>query len=150
MILGLDLSSADTGYAIIDKGELVDFGSIQPPKKLDQAQKIEYIYSNVLLLLDKFPIKKIIIEDQFIGAGRQTAIFLVRISGAIFLIAAQHDIPLKVVAPTHVKSVFTGTGKADKAMMLYKANTIYNLNITNENIADAIGVATTGWREDNV
>lgn len=152
-ILGLDLSSVNSGYAIIVNEELVAFGSIIPSKTMTHCQKLSFIYSHINSLCNLYKIDFMSIEDQHLRSNTDTLKLLSRISGVAMLCAEQHGIGVYLYPATTIKLKFTGRGNAEKKDMIEHAVTTYNLNRgeIDDNIADAIGAAYTHFvKKDEV
>lgn len=143
MILGLDLSSVGTGYAILDNELLAGYGCVTPKKTLSSQDKLLFLYENITSLLENYNITSVAIEDQFSGPNAETFKVLVRISGIAILSAKIHGMDAVLYKPNTVKRIFAGYGLAKKGDMLKRANELFGLDISNDNIADAIGVAYT-------
>lgn len=145
MVLGLDLSSTNTGYAILDGTSLVTYGSIIPGKNANHLEKLLYIYNEIEGILGAYHIDHVAIEDQCYTNNVDTLKLLARISGVVMLCAKQHDIPVSLYPATTVKKHFTGNGQATKEDMIAKALELYNLQrcLVDDNICDAIGIAYT-------
>jgi len=146
MILGLDLSSVNSGYSILDDDlSLVAFGSIIPVKNATHSEKLVYIYENIDELFKKYEITQVAIEDQHLRSNVDTLKLLSRIAGVAMLCAKQHGASVTLYPAPTIKMCFTGSGKADKKQMIARAIELYNLkrNQIDDNISDAIGVAYT-------
>jgi crossover junction endodeoxyribonuclease RuvC len=177
MILGLDLSSVNSGYSVMDpwpaKGiesedtihmyksivcgiseeensepPLIDYGSIIPNKKMNHAQKLQYIYDEIYKILEQYPqVDKVIMEDQHFRTNASTLKLLARISGVAMLAAQQHGCDIVLYPAATVKKGFTGNGRAEKKDMIAMANQKFGLELRDDNIADAIGVAYTYYEQ---
>lgn len=146
MILGLDLSSVNSGYSVMDDGtSLVAFGSIIPDKKFSQSEKIKFIYEHISCIFDTYSITEVVIEDQHLRNNVNTLKLLSRIAGVAILCASQHGAEIFFYQPSVIKLCFAGTGKAKKNDMMDKAIEIYKLQQKDidDNIADAIGCSYT-------
>lgn len=165
MILGLDLSSVNSGYAVLKskkkeekiktdykvvnmKGKeyiLVTYGNITPKKNLNNQAKIEIIYNMIKKLITEYDIKIVTIEDQYFGANAKTLKLLSRICGVAILAAQQNNCELYLYASTSIKKSFTGNGRAKKIDMIETAIKMLGLKpkTVDDNVADAIGTAIT-------
>lgn len=61
--------------------------------------------------------------------------------GAVILILRSLTIPTIIVPPTSLKKFITGNGRAQKWEMIKAINEIYSLQLLDDNLADAIGLA---------
>lgn len=88
--IGLDLSTACTGYSIFEDKKLIKFGQIKPKTTLTTTEKIEYIVREFVKIFKEIDVSntKFIIEDIYLGTffGKNQVLGfanLGRISGAI-------------------------------------------------------------------
>ena len=142
MILGIDLSSANTGWAILDEDNLIKFGSIIPPDDT-LANKILHIHNELKAIFDENDITNVALEDQFLGPNVNTLKVLSRICGSIMLTAIQYEKEITFFPPKTIKMHFSGTGKATKKIMMDRAKELYGIKKLNDNEADAIAIAYT-------
>lgn len=80
------------------------------------------------------------IEGPSIGSTHR-GFDLGEISGVLKADFFSRGIPLQVVPPATLKKFITGSGAASKTQVLYSVNASYGLSLTDDNIADAIGLA---------
>lgn len=148
-IVGLDLSSVNTGWAVLDAkdGSLIDYGNLKPPKTYGQLEKIHFMYSQIKTLLTKFDICDIVIEDQFGGKNIKTLILLARISGAIIALCSESSYNITLYSPTHIKKFITGNGKSGKEDLAKVITAIYKLDRPyDDNTTDAICIAYSKYK----
>ena len=148
MILGLDVSSVATGWAIIDSNNRLDYGVIKPPKKMSYENRLVYIYEELShLLVYTNGVKEAYIESVFTCKNANTTIKLAQVRGTAILACKIARMNIHDVAPVEVKK-HLGNAKADKAYILNEINTIYRLSLNDDNIADAIAIARYGlWKQ---
>ena len=60
--------------------------------------------------------------------------------GIAKLVASEWTIPIFLYKPSHLKKWLTGNGRADKQQMVAAVNDQFGLNVTDDNVADAIAV----------
>ena len=67
MILGLDISTSITGYALVDEntGQLVEYGSFNLKKCKDVFDKALFMKGSLVELLERHQVSKIFIEQPF-------------------------------------------------------------------------------------
>lgn len=163
MILGLDLSSVNSGYSVLGlrpsdgedlisqynaiigsfQTELISYGNIVPNKKFNHAAKLQFIYENVKGLIERFDIKVVVMEDQHFRANVDTLKLLARIGGVAMLAAQQSGCQIYLYPAPTIKKSFTGDGKAHKEDMIKTAVEKFNVENIDDNVADSIGVAYT-------
>jgi len=63
-LLTIDASTSQTGWALYDDGNLVEYGAIIPPKDMnDYVDKIELMADTLEILIDQFDVDKILLEE---------------------------------------------------------------------------------------
>lgn len=140
-ILCLDLVMNETGYAIFENLDLVDYGLISTSKIKEKIEnihssKLSYIY-NKLINLKEREIDIVIIEDSFVRHNKATKA-LSKVRGVAELVFSDKEI---ILYPTRlIKKEVTGNGNADKEDMIKTINKIYCLDNKDDNIADAIAL----------
>lgn len=156
--LGLDPSTKSTGWAIVNQqGELIDYGKICPTDNKDAitpAEKIHMQYKEITeLLINKYPITKVLCEDQYFGSNIDTLKQLSRITGMVLLVSAQYNVPVELIYPSSWRKVFHGSGKAKKSETLRKVNEMFGLDLKltkHNDISDAIGIAMSAYMTDKL
>ena len=90
MILGLDISTSITGYALVDEdtGQLIEYGSFNLKKCKDMFEKGLFIKGNLVELLQRHEVSKIFIEQPFTffnsgGSSGKTMATLQRFNGIV-------------------------------------------------------------------
>lgn len=146
-ILGIDPSTVNSGWALMQGDKVIVYGAISPPKKLSEEKKIMYTYNELISLIHKYKPDQIACEDQYGRLNTKTLKVLSRLVGGIMLACAEHDTPITLIYPSHVKKVFTGRGNASKQDMVEKAKKFIHKEVSDD-IADAVAVAYT-FLEDN-
>lgn len=144
--LGIDPSTKATGYGVINsKGELVDWGVLNPPKEMNFGELMLYKQDILRELVREHKIIAIGCEDQYSGVNPDTFKKLSRVTGLVQMLAAEHEIPLELYYPAAWRKVFHNTGKAKKRDTLNLVNQKYDLSlkVKENDISDAIGIAYT-------
>lgn len=154
IVLGLDLSSVNTGYSVFEatyvaledpSPQLIAFGNITPKQTLNEQAKLETIYNLVDALIREHSIECVAIEDTYYSKNAKTFKILVRISGVVILAAQKNGCEIYLYPPSTVKKTFFGNGKANKKDMIKTAIEIYKIDPDSieDNAADAIAVGHT-------
>lgn len=155
VVLGLDLSSVNTGYSIFGASyegapgnsshQLIAFGNITPNQHLNEQAKLETIYNLIEELIKEHGIDCVAIEDTYYSKNAKTFKVLVRISGVAILAAQKNGCEIYLYPPTTIKKTFSGNGKAKKKEMITTAIEIYKIDPDSieDNAADAIAVGHT-------
>lgn len=115
-ILGVDPGSVRTGYGlIIDRPrlQLVTKGVITSQKR-QLAEKIITIAHGYQQLLERYRPDVVAIEKIYFYKNVKTALEVAQARGALVLVTAQQDIPLREYTPLQIKQTVTNYGRADK------------------------------------
>lgn len=139
-VLSFDPSSSKTGFAfgIIDESIKIEkLGVINLKGKDNQ---LLWLYNEVLGLMDSLKPDRVLIETPFYSINAQTLIKLGEIRGVILLACQHKKIPVDEFTPAEVKISITGYGRASKEEVLNMVNRIYNLDIKDNDIADAVAI----------
>lgn len=111
-ILGLDVSSASTGYCIINNGRLLksSLGTINPNSKGSYGERLQYFAEELVCLLKKYRPDTVVMEDIFRGPNIKTFKTLAMFRGVCFL------------------TVFNEIGKNPISVMPTAARKLVNVN----------------------
>lgn len=93
--------------------------------------------------LAKDPIEQICYEDVKNHKGVYAAHIYGGFQSILMKIAYEHNIPLFGYPVTTIKKHVACSGTASKAEMIKAINTVYKLDVTDDNTADALGVLYT-------
>ena len=120
VFLTIDASLRSTGYAVWKDGVATLVGKIVTKKNKttpNESDAIHLIFKDLSELLDKVKTDTIIIEDQFVGQNKGTALQLSRVRGMIQLLSAMRGIPLYIIEARKIKKIVTDNGNANKDMV---------------------------------
>jgi len=146
-IIGVDPGLIITGFGILDHKNnitrLVAHGAIKPPPKINISDRLEYLNSHMLQVLEKFEPQKMAIESIFHNKNFKSALTLGQAQAAIILAAASKGIDCVEYAPRKIKKSVVGNGNADKKQVQYMVKTILKLELPLSplDISDAVAVA---------
>ncbi len=150
-VLGLDPGLQTTGYAVLeatDRGpRVVDAGvirSVEGRDPSDMAQRVRALYDGLCEVLKEWQPSAMAVEQLFAHYDHpRTAILMAHARGVFFLAGAQRDIPVISYAPTKVKKLVTGSGRASKEQMQHAVARELGLAGPPEphDVADALGIA---------
>ena len=147
VILGIDPGLVKTGYGLIkvvnDRCSILDFGIIAPVKSDRLSDRLNTIYTDISLIIDKFSPNIVSIEEVFFGKNVKSALLLGHARGASMLSASNKKIPVFEYSPRKIKQSVTGNGNAHKSQVKYmimKQFDIKNLNCP-EDATDALAIA---------
>jgi len=131
-VIGVDPGLTITGFGILDyKGgqiRTVAFGTIKPPAKESLPNRLEYLNSHMIELLEKFEPNAFAIEDTFFSQNVKSALLLGQARGVLLLAAASKGIPSMDYAPRKVKQSVVGNGAADKTQVQYMVQQILKMD----------------------
>lgn len=142
--LYLDVSRKDTGYAIMLGNRLIHHGH-QGFEGFDSDGEMlgewkDWLES--LLWAGEGKYHLIGVEWAPFQRGRALELWHNMI-GVLKLVANENELPILGVHPTQVKMGVGARHNAKKKEVIQRVNTRYELELTNDNIADAIGVGTS-------
>ena len=147
-ILGIDPGMAIVGYCILncDNGNLVleHSGSIQTSKDSTESERLNEIYDDMNIIIDKYRPDVCAIEKLFFFRNYTTVMPVAHARGCILLALSQNKIPVFEYTPIEVKQILTGYGRASKkdveSMVKFSLglDKLPNLDDTVDSIAIAI------------
>lgn len=142
MILALDLSLRQTGYAIIESNEIVKSSVIKSPINLRGVQRLDFILVKITELLEN--IEFITIEDYAYSAyGSMTN--LAELCGVVKYFLYKIKKPFLLISTTALKKFVIGKGNAPKAAMMPAIFKKYKIETKSTDEADAIGLAKLAY-----
>jgi crossover junction endodeoxyribonuclease RuvC len=141
-IWGMDLSLSNTGVAIFDEqGTPVKVFSIKTTSKDNYGVRLKIIGKILQRYKKLYPPKELIIENAFTRYNKATQV-LYRLRGLVEYLF--WDISQTGIAPTTMKKILTGSGKAEKSDVENSIRKLYpNIEIENDDQSDALGLGTT-------
>lgn len=113
-VLGIDPGLTTTGYAVVGAGEISAVGVIRTQVGRPIPDRLLEIHRDISALLKEFAPSVMAIEQVFVNRNLQTALSVVRASGAAMMAAAAAGIPVLEYTPSQVKAAVAGYGKATK------------------------------------
>ena len=151
IIMGIDSSTTSTGWAVIDtkhKGalRLVDYGTINPPKKYDTIQRIIYISDKFKELLRVMKPELVVIEQMNVTTNLNTVRVLAGLLAELEVVLTRQRYLYALVTPAQWrKSVGIKGKKRDELKLASQIFVINNFfEKVNEDEADAICIAEAG------
>ena len=131
IILGIDPGYAITGFGVIDyEGnhfKLIDAGAIETKAGVPFPIRLEKIYDDMMLLIEKYRPDAISIEELFFNTNTTTAIGVAQGRGAVLIAAAKTSTPIYEYTPLQVKQAVVGYGRAEKKQVQMMVQRILNL-----------------------
>ena len=146
--LGLDPGLNRTGYALLCRTPqgpvLKEGGVICSTKSRTLAQRIHEIATGVRELLAEFRPEMVAIEQVFSTPQYpKTAVLMAHARGAILFAVSDFGVPIVHYAPTRIKRLLTGSGRADKTQIQRAIQRELRLSklLEPNDVADASAVA---------
>ena len=148
-ILGIDPALTTTGYAVVSADmrgnfKLIEGGLVRTKSSQPLEQRLRVINATLSEIIEEFEPDEVAIEDLHSRyRNPKTAIIMGHARGVAILAAGSANIPVHHYQPTRVKSIVTGSGRADKAQMKRAVSMRLGLGneIEKEDVADAVGIA---------
>ena len=145
-ILGLDLAKS-TGWAVLDKGQLIASGTQVFEKRRGESNGIMFLKLQKFLrtLIQRYEPQLIAYEQaHFRGAGTE---ILVGYQTHTQSVAEEAKIESVGIHTGTVKKAFTGKGNASKQEVMEMAELLFGVELTSDDEADAIAVAYAAAKE---
>lgn len=147
MILGIDPGIAIVGYGIIEyknnKFRVIDYGAVTTPAGMEMLKRLELVYKGINLLIKKYDIDEVGIEELFFNKNVKTAITVAQARGVTMLACAHNGKPVYEYTPLQVKQGVVGYGRADKSQVQQMVTSFLKLKEVPkpDDVADALAVA---------
>lgn len=145
IVLGIDQGISNLGYCVVSittnkKPHILASGTITTNDSKFTGDRIKYIYDILRKEVVKYNIKLICIE-KLQGNLVRTVGYL---NGIIFLLSAEIGAPVVDILPKVVKKYVSGSGNADKDLMIESVKNITDISFESDHTADAFAIAYTG------
>lgn len=146
IILGIDPGTRHTGYGVLEvvgrRETVVDYGTIDPPAKLDLMVRLQRIGEAVDKLIEQHKPDELAIEMPFMGKNAQAMLKLGQVQGFVMKAALDREIPVTQYAPREIKKAVVGNGNAAKEQVWFMLRS--QLGLTEDrglDASDALAVA---------
>ncbi len=146
-ILGIDPGYAIVGWGVIEyhanRFGVVGYGAITTNAGVEFTRRLEEIYDDMTVLLQKYKPQAVAIEKLFFNTNTTTAIMVAEARGCILLAARKAGIPVYEYTPLQVKQGVTGYGRAEKKQIQEMTRVLLNLETVPkpDDTADALALA---------
>lgn len=146
LILGIDPGTRYCGYSLLrksnDKCILEDFGLINLTSEKSIYDRMRKISIEVCDILDRCSPNILVIEDVYYQKNFKSTSKMLQFKGVIILRCLERDLRIVEYAPSHVKKVVTGDGKAGKMKIMYSIKNFFGLDkdLPRDDVSDAIAV----------
>ena len=138
-ILSLDLSLSNSGGCVFTtEGKPLHLFSIFTSSKLEHKDRLRTIGDRLLEVKNKYDIDTVVLESGFSRFSISTQA-LFKVQGVVSYLFS--DCSQKNYAPSSIKKVVTGNGRADKKEVEIYVKKIWpNIQIANDDESDALAV----------
>lgn len=146
-ILGIDPGYAIVGYGVLDYRNnhfgIVDFGAITTPAGMDFGRRLEIIYDEMQVLIEKTNPEVMAIEKLFYNTNAKTVIDVGQARGVLLLAAQKNHLPVYEYTPLQVKQSVVGYGRAEKKQVQEMTRLMLHLDKVPkpDDTADALAMA---------
>ena len=146
-ILGIDPGYAIVGYGVLDYRSnhfgIVDFGAITTPAGMDFGRRLEIIYDEMQVLIEKTKPEAMAIEKLFYNTNAKTVIDVGQARGVLLLAAQKNHLPVDEYTPLQVKQSVVGYGRAEKKQVQEMTRLMLHLDKVPkpDDTADALAMA---------
>lgn len=148
LVLGIDPGLNRTGYAIVVRdgksGRLIEGGIIRTCRTHSLSDRLGEIADGLREVIADHRPKAMAVEQAFShGRNFRSSLMLAHVRGAILLVASESELPVIQLAPTEVKRLLTGSGRASKEQVQAAIQSELRLASVLEpnDVADASAVA---------
>lgn len=146
VVMGVDPGSLHAGYGLIAVGResmrVVACGTVSPRATLPLAERLAVVHRAMLELVERHRPAAMALEDVFTHKNHRAALHLAQARAASILAGALRDVPVFEYAPSLVKIVVTGSGRADKTQVAYMVSKILGFSDpARSDTTDALAVA---------
>ncbi|WP_235935314.1 crossover junction endodeoxyribonuclease RuvC [Candidatus Laterigemmans baculatus] len=150
--LGIDPGLNTSGYGVIETSprgiRLVEAGVIRTKSRASLEHRLGELHEALSEIVATLRPDMMALEQLFSHYERpRTAILMGHARGVICLAAQLAGIPVESYAPTRVKKLLTGSGRAPKSQMQLAVKLQLNLDTLPEpaDVADALAIALCGY-----
>ncbi len=151
-ILSIDPGFDKMGCALFEKKSsstkdisFITSHLIKTNRKDTHEKRLLDIYVDLTETVQKHKPDVIIMEELFYANNQKSVIKVGQSQGMVYLVAAQANIPLKLLTPLEIKSIITGYGNADKKSVHKMLKLLLNQDVVvdddDESDAIACGLA---------
>jgi len=114
-ILGLDPGVLNFGYVKVfvstNKLDLLDFGTLSPPRSCPYAEKLFWLYQNLTKLVEDFKPNFLACEEYLPRVNPESSAKVAQAQALVHLVSASFKIPLKTFHPSTWRSLLIGSTK---------------------------------------
>lgn len=148
-VLGIDPGTHRIGWAVVEgtpsKQIPLKHGCLEFPKNTTKDVYLPKIFDFFSSLMEQHELEAVGLESLLFQKNVKTAISVAEARGVIELIASQHSLPVKSLAPNTIKSAIAGHGGASKSEVIRMVGLLCNIDSSKliDDECDAIAIAMT-------
>ncbi|MDM8552810.1 crossover junction endodeoxyribonuclease RuvC [Desulfobacterales bacterium HSG2] len=150
-VIGIDPGLAATGVGIV-RGKWLGidgyaFGDVHTSAKTPLPDRLNRIFSKLLLVLEDEKPDLMVVEDVFsVEKYPKSGITLGKVTGVILLAGCHKNVPIIEVSVREAKQILTGNGNATKKQLEISVRHMLNLEtpIKSFHASDAMAMALIG------
>ena len=145
--MGIDPGLVNTGFGIIsfinNDVTTIDFGIISPSTSEDLSLRLNIIYKDICILIEKYEPDCISIEEVFYSNNIKTTMKLGQARGAVLIAAAQFKTKIFEYSARKIKLSLTGNGNSHKDQVRYMVENKLKLDLKlkKNDASDALAAA---------
>ena len=138
IILSIDSGIERTGYAIFKDKKYVTSAFIKTSRSLLTEKRLDEIYSKLKEVFKKYQPDVMVLEQLLFFRNQKTFIRVAQAQGIVMLLAAQNKIKVEFLTPLQIKQIVTGYGQADKKSVQKMIKLTTDIDIKQDDEADAV------------
>ena len=140
-IICIDPGLANLGVSIVNPNlDILHSHLLKTKADTPQTCRLFTLGKYIKQLIESYAPKEMVVEAVFFGKNITSCIQTAEVIGMLKFISAMYGLEFFSYPPGRIKKQITGSGKSSKEEMLAAVNTLYNHDITNNHIADALAV----------
>ena len=163
-VLGFDISTVATGWAVIEDGTLIRRGIICPVDELkdvyktkkaakeamkDEVDRFSYIVKRASEVIDRTKPDVLVVEDSFMKHNASVLRLLARLSGGVLGHWIGHcKGPAYIVMASRARATVGCKGNSKKFEVIEFLRREHGLIIEDDNEADAVVLALYGYEQE--
>ena len=140
-VLGIDPGTFNMGVGVVDSedGELthVYSGVLSPGRASPLAQRLHFLYGQVLQTMEEWRPSLVAIEEPFVARNPRSAMAVGQAQGVAMVAAAHCGLPVSSYAPRAVKKAVTDYGGSSKEQVQQMVRVLLGLSEDFQQSSDA-------------
>ncbi|HID93000.1 MAG TPA: crossover junction endodeoxyribonuclease RuvC [bacterium (Candidatus Stahlbacteria)] len=139
-ILGVDTGIRSAGYAVLNKRrKIIDYGVLKTSNSSSLEERLMMIYKGLKKVIAKNKPDIAVYERIFYQKNPSTLILMAQARGVLLLAAQELGVKVHEITPAEIKQVITGNGRASKAEVRSKLETILGKKVAGSyHVSDAV------------